>query len=65
MVKVSLGNKKKSFPSITEAHKVAAEKNGIDYMTLYMRLRNGWTLHRAMNTPTRKYGQTVPVQVAA
>lgn len=48
---VSLGNKKKSFKSI----RLAAEAAGIEYMVLYMRLRAGMPLAKAVKLPVRKY----------
>jgi hypothetical protein len=50
-IKISLGNKKKSFKSI----KIAADVAGISYMTLYMRLRIGMPLSQAVKTPVRSY----------
>lgn len=50
MKTISLGNKKRTYKSIKEA----AEEAGLDYMVLYMRLRNGWTLARAMSTPVKE-----------
>lgn len=34
---------------------VAAEKTGIPYMTLYMRVRRGWTAGQAANRKVRSY----------
>lgn len=48
---VSLGYKKKAFKSI----RLAAEASGISYMTLYMRLRAGKPVGKAMKQPVRKY----------
>jgi hypothetical protein len=48
---VSLGNKKKSFKSI----KIAADEAGINYITLYQRLRIGMPLAQAVKKPVRKY----------
>jgi hypothetical protein len=50
-VKISLGNKKRTFKSI----KLAAKESGIPYMTLYMRIRMGKTVAQAMKEPVRKY----------
>lgn len=50
-VKISLGNKKRTFKSI----KLAADTSGIKYITLYMRIRAGMTLAQAMKQPVRKY----------
>ena len=50
-VKISLGNKKRTFKSI----KLAAKESGMNYITLYMRLRAGMTLAQAMKQPVRKY----------
>jgi hypothetical protein len=50
-IKISLGNKKKSFKSI----KIAANAVGMDYMVLYMRLRMGMPLSEAVRKPVRKY----------
>jgi hypothetical protein len=50
-IKISLGNKKRTFKSI----KLAADKSGIKYITLYMRIRAGMTLAQAMKQPVRKY----------
>lgn len=41
----------KKFSSIKEA----AKASGISYMVLYMRLRAGKPVSRALNTPVRKY----------
>lgn len=51
MVTLSLGNKKKTFPSI----KAAAQETGIPYMTLYMRLRMGLKPTKALTKPVRTY----------
>ena len=51
MVTINLGNKKKQFKSI----RLAAEASGIKYITLYMRLRAGNSVAKAMNKPVRKY----------
>lgn len=32
-----------------------AEKAGVSYMTMYLRLRNGWTPSEAYHTKVRKY----------
>ncbi len=48
---VSTGTKKKSYRSI----KLAAEANGISYMTAYMRLRMGMSVKAALTKPVRKY----------
>lgn len=55
MVTVTLGNKKKQFPSI----KAASEATGIKYMTLYMRLRFGVKPATAVRKPVRKYSMKV------
>lgn len=34
---------------------VAAEKTGVPYMTLYMRVRRGWTAGQAANRKVRTY----------
>lgn len=48
---VSLGTKKKAYKSI----RLAAEAAGVPYITLYMRLRMGMSVNKAMKTPVRKY----------
>ena len=48
---VAMGNKKKVYKSI----RLAAEAQGISYMTLYMRLRMGMKPVTAMKKPVRKY----------
>lgn len=53
MVTLSLGNKKKTFPSI----KAAAQETGIPYMTLYLRLRMGMRPSEAIKKPVRKYSK--------
>lgn len=53
MVMVSLGNKKKRFRSIKEA----AEACGVSYMTLYMRLRMGQNVRKAIKQPVRAYNK--------
>lgn len=50
MTQLSLGNKKRTFTSYREA----ADEAGIEYMVFYMRIRNGWTVAKALNTPVRK-----------
>lgn len=50
MVTLSLGNKKKTYPSI----KAAALDYGIQYITLYRRLKMGWSVKKALTTPVRK-----------
>lgn len=52
---VSLGTKKKAFKSI----RLAAEANNMDYMVLYMRLRAGMPLSKAVKLPVRKYNKKV------
>lgn len=49
MTSLSLGKKKRTFTSYREA----ADEAGIDYMVFYMRIRNGWTVQRALKTPVR------------
>lgn len=51
MTTIKLGNKKKTFHSIKEA----AIASGIPYMTLYMRLRAGQPVAKAIKTPVRAY----------
>lgn len=51
MKTVSLGNKKKQYASI----KLAAAQYGINYITLYQRLRMGMTLAQAVRVPVRAY----------
>lgn len=51
MVTLSLGNKKKTYPSIS----AAAKEMGINYMTLYRRLQTGKSAVSAVKTPVRKY----------
>ena len=53
MVTLQLGNKKKSYPSIT----AAAKANNMSYSTLWMRLNSGKTVPTAVKTPVRKYGR--------
>lgn len=58
MVTIKLGNKKKSYKSI----RLAAEAAGINYMTLYMRLRKdngglGWNAAKAVKKPVRVYNR--------
>jgi hypothetical protein len=53
MVTLSLGNKKKTYPSI----KAAALETGIPYMTLYMRLRMGLNAKKALTKPVRTYNK--------
>lgn len=48
---VSLGTKKKAYKSI----RLAADAAGMPYMTLYMRLRAGMPLAKAIKQPVRKY----------
>lgn len=48
---VSLGSKKKQFKSI----RLAAEAANISYITLYMRLRAGMPLAKAVKLPVRVY----------
>lgn len=53
---VSLGTKKKQFPSI----RLAAEAAGVPYMTFYMRLRAdtgglNWKAGKAFKKPVRVY----------
>lgn len=51
MVTVSLGNKKRTYPSI----KAFADDTGINYMTAYMRLRFGKKPSTVAKKPVRKY----------
>jgi len=51
MKNVSTGSKKKVYKSI----RLAAEAAGMEYITLYMRLRAGMSVSKAMNLPVRKY----------
>ena len=51
MKSLSMGNKKKVFKSI----RLAAEASGIPYMTLYMRVRAGMPVAKAMKQPVRVY----------
>ncbi len=51
MKMVSMGTKKKHYRSI----KLAAAAAGVDYMCLYMRLRAGMPLAKAVKLPVRKY----------
>ena len=55
MVTVTLGTKKKSYPSI----KAYAEAHGIKYITAYMRLRMGVKPTVAAKKPVRKYERKV------
>lgn len=58
-VQISLGTKKKSFPSIKAAAIVAAQASGEPvakvYMRMYMRMRAGAKPVTAMRKPARKY----------
>jgi hypothetical protein len=56
-IKISLGNKKKSFKSI----KIAAQEAGVKYITFYMRLRNGDKTSDAFKRPVRRYTKTEKV----
>ncbi len=51
MQTVTAGSKKKVYKSIREA----SDSLGIDYMVLYMRLRAGKPVSKALKTPVRKY----------
>lgn len=51
MKSISMGPKKKVFKSI----RMAAQAAGIPYMTLYMRVRAGVPVVKAMKQPVRKY----------
>ena len=53
MVTIEMGNKKRKFKSIKEA----AEASGINYITLYMRLRAGDKPATAIKKPVRKYNK--------
>ena len=55
MVTVTLGTKKKSYPSI----KAYAEAHGIKYITAYMRLRMGVKPMVAAKKPVRSYNRKV------
>lgn len=48
---VSMGTKKKVYPSI----RLAAKAAGVPYMTFYMRLRMGTKPATAAHKPVRKY----------
>lgn len=50
---VSLGTKKKAFKSV----RLAADAAGMPYMTLYMRLRAGMPLAKAIKQPVRSYSR--------
>lgn len=54
MKMVSTGSKKKVYKSI----RMAAEAAGISYMTLYMRLRAGKPVAKAMKEKVRSYVKT-------
>lgn len=59
-VAFTLGPKKRKFTSIQEA----ADFFGVPYMTMYMRLRNGWTPVKAAKAKVRGYrkdGTEAPV----
>jgi acetyl-CoA acetyltransferase len=61
MVKVTTKKRGETFKSIREA----ADKTGIPYMTLYMRVNKlGWSIGRAIHTEVRAYGKTKPYQAA-
>lgn len=51
MITIKLGNKKKFYRSI----KLAAEAAGMNYITLYMRLRAGDKPVTAVSKPVRVY----------
>jgi hypothetical protein len=48
---ISMGTKKRTFKSI----KLAAAEFNIKYITLYMRIRAGVPLSKAVKVPVRKY----------
>lgn len=52
-IKVRNGNKQVTYKSLREA----ATKTKIDYMVLYMRLRAGKGITKAISTPVRKYSK--------
>ena len=51
MKTISLGTKKKQFKSI----RLAADAAGINYITVYMRLRAGMSPAEALRKPVRAY----------
>lgn len=53
MITIKLGNKKKQFKSI----RLAAEAANIPYITLYMRLRAGMPVGKAVKLPVRVYNR--------
>lgn len=53
MKSISMGSKKKVFKSI----RLAAQAAGIPYMTLYMRVRAGVPVAKAMKQPVRVYNR--------
>lgn len=53
MKNVTTGTKKKVYKSI----RLAAEAAGMEYITLYMRLRAGMSVNKAMKKPVRVYNR--------
>ncbi len=53
MITITAGSKKKIYKSIREA----SDATGISYMTLYMRLRAGVPVGKAMKKPVRSYNK--------
>lgn len=51
MVTLQVGNKQKTYKSITEA----AKANGMSFSTLWMRLNSGKSVRVAVKTPVRTY----------
>lgn len=44
-----------TYPSLAAFARACAKKNGLDYMTVYMRLRSGKTPQAVMARPARGY----------
>lgn len=38
-----------------DSFRKACEANGVDYMTAYMRVRNGWSVSKALRAKVRGY----------
>lgn len=71
MTVLSLGNKKRKFPSIKAAYEAAkVNEPNLKYITFYMRVRAaekqgglGWKVGTAMQKPVRKYQRREQVAV--
>lgn len=49
-----------TYKSIATAARAASKRTGISYITIYMRMRNGWTAADAVNVPVRRSRRQVP-----